>query len=160
MVNLRYRVKGANKRARYQEMAAEDLITFDEPRARLAELDDIRSLAERELRALRNHEELVCKLEADRATLLESLVGVAQDALDSLMGEERHHVYRMLKLGAIVGPGEVLEVSGAFGEKFTMRNSRTPRATLSGRATPYPGARSTIRVSPQAAARVSGAATC
>ena len=129
MVNLRYRVKGANKRARYQEMAAEDLITFDEPRARLAELNDIRSLAERELRALRNYEVLVCKLEAERATLLESLVGVAQDALDSLMGEERHHVYRMLKLGAIVGPGEVLEVSGAFGEKFTMRNSRTPRVS-------------------------------
>ena len=66
MVNLRYRVKGANKRARYQEMAVEDLITFDEPRARLGELDDIRSLAERELRALRNHEELICKLEANR----------------------------------------------------------------------------------------------
>ena len=130
-MNLRYNVKGANKRARYQEMVVEDLITFDEPRARLAELDDIRSLAERELRALRNHEELVCKLEAERATLLESLVGVAQDALDSLMGEERHHVYRMLKLGAIVGPGEVLEVSGAFGEKFTMRNSRTPRVSRS-----------------------------
>ena len=45
LVNLRYRVKGANKRARYQEMAVEDLITFDELRARLAELDDIRTLA-------------------------------------------------------------------------------------------------------------------
>jgi hypothetical protein len=68
LVNLRYRVKGANKRARYQEMAADDLITFDELRARLVELDDIRTLAERELRALRNHEELICKLEADRDT--------------------------------------------------------------------------------------------
>jgi hypothetical protein len=112
-------------------MAVEDLITFDEPRARLAELDDIRSLAERELRALRNHEELICKLEADRDTLLESLVGVAQDALNSLTGEERHHVFKMLKLGAIVGPGEVLEVSGAFGEKFTMRDSKTPRVSRS-----------------------------
>jgi hypothetical protein len=100
MVNLRYRVKGANKRARYQEMAAEDLITFDEPRARLAELDDIRSLAERELRALRNHEELICKLEADRDTLLESLVGVAQDALNFLTGEERHHVFKNAQVGS------------------------------------------------------------
>ena len=135
------------KRARYQEMAAGDLITFDELRARLAELDDIRSLAERELRALRNHEELICKLEADRDTLLESLVDVAQDALNSLTGEERHHVYRMLKLRAIVGPGEVLAVSGAFGEEFAMCHSRTPRAALSGRAAPCPGARLAIRVS-------------
>jgi hypothetical protein len=141
-------------------MAADDLITFEELRARLSELDYAHMLAERELKILRNHEEFICKLEADRDTLLNSLMGVAPDALDSLTPEERHHVYCMLNLRATVGPGWVLEISGAFGEKFTMCNSKTPRATLSGHATPYPGARSTIRASPQAAARVSGAATC
>ncbi len=39
------------KRARYQEMAAEDLISFDEPRAQLSALEDTRKTAERELHA-------------------------------------------------------------------------------------------------------------
>jgi hypothetical protein len=34
------------RRRRYQEMAADDLITFDELRARLVELDDRRTTAE------------------------------------------------------------------------------------------------------------------
>jgi hypothetical protein len=37
------------KRGGYQEMAAADLITFDELRSRLAELDDTRRAAECEL---------------------------------------------------------------------------------------------------------------
>jgi hypothetical protein len=40
------------KRARYQEMAADDLITFDELRVRLTELDETRGIAERELKTL------------------------------------------------------------------------------------------------------------
>jgi hypothetical protein len=76
-------------------------------RARLSELDYARMLAERELKALRNQEELTCKLEADRDTLLNPLMDIAPDALDSLMPEERHHVYRMLNLRATVGPGGV-----------------------------------------------------
>ncbi len=40
------------KRVRYQDMAAADLITFDELRGRLAELDDIRRTAEIELKVV------------------------------------------------------------------------------------------------------------
>ncbi len=50
------------RRTRYQEMAADDLITFDELRARLSELDDIRATAERELEALRNRKEYLSEL--------------------------------------------------------------------------------------------------
>jgi site-specific DNA recombinase len=42
-------VEVERKRARYQEMAASELITFDELRARLLELDETRETAEREL---------------------------------------------------------------------------------------------------------------
>jgi len=44
--------EAGRKRARYQEMAVEGLIEFEELRARLAALEDTRSTAERELRAL------------------------------------------------------------------------------------------------------------
>ena len=37
------------KRARYQDMAAEDLISLDELREKLADLEDNRAAAEREL---------------------------------------------------------------------------------------------------------------
>ena len=76
-------------------MAAADLITFEELRAKLAELEDTRNIAERELKTLRTHREHIGGLEADRAALLDSLVGVAPDALQSLTPEERHHVYKM-----------------------------------------------------------------
>jgi hypothetical protein len=76
-----------HKRARYQEMAADDLITFDELRARLAELDGTRSIAERGLETLRNHEEHIGGLEGARDALLDSLVGTAPDALNLLAPE-------------------------------------------------------------------------
>lgn len=41
------------KRAKYQEMAAEELITLDELRGELADLEDIRATAERELEEVR-----------------------------------------------------------------------------------------------------------
>jgi hypothetical protein len=55
------------KRARYQEMAAADLITFDELRTRLTELDDTRKIAERELEVLRNRNEYLEDLEREIA---------------------------------------------------------------------------------------------
>ena len=78
------------KRARYQEMAAGDLITFDELRARLAELDETRKIAERELALLRGHEEYVRSLERDRDALIDSLEAEASEALDSLTPKQRH----------------------------------------------------------------------
>jgi hypothetical protein len=94
------------------------------------------------LETLRTHRERIGGLEADRDALLDSLVGVAPDALESLTPEERHHVYKMLKLRVIVGSDGALKISGAFGDGFAMCDFKTPRATLSGRVAPCPGARS------------------
>ena len=51
------------RRTRYQEMAADDLISFDELRAKLTELDDTRRTAEQELTALQNRRERLFELE-------------------------------------------------------------------------------------------------
>jgi site-specific DNA recombinase len=102
-----------SKRARYQEMAAEDLISFDELRAKLAELDEARKTAERELAALRDHEERVASLERDRDALLDSLEAQAPEALDSLTPEERRRWYGMLGLTAEVREDGTLIVSWA-----------------------------------------------
>ena len=99
------------KRARYQDMAAENLITFEELRARLAELEETRKTAERELAALRSHEEYVLSLERDRDAMLDSLEAVAPEVLDSLTPEQRHHWYKMLRTTAAVNANGTLEVS-------------------------------------------------
>jgi site-specific DNA recombinase len=100
------------KRARYQEMAAEDLIGFDELRARIAELEDARSTAERELRTLRNRHEQIQQLEQDRETLFDNYVGLVPEALDGLDAPERHRAYKMLRVAAAIGADGSLEVSG------------------------------------------------
>ena len=121
------------KRARYQEMAAENLITFEELRARLAELEETRKTAERELATLRAHEEYVLSLERDRDAMLDSLETVAPEVLDSLTPEQRHHWYKMLRTTAAVNADGTLEVCwvGASGGKVVCET-----ATLS-----LPGAR-------------------
>jgi hypothetical protein len=118
------------KRARYQEMAADDLITFDELRIRLSELANTCSIAERELKTLQNYKERMVGLETDREALLDSLVGIAPDALDSLASEERYHLYKMLKLKVVVRQDGALNVSGAFGDSLAMCDFKTPRGRL------------------------------
>jgi site-specific DNA recombinase len=101
------------KRARYQEMAAENLISFEELRARLAELDEIRATAERELAALHGHEEYISALERERDMLLDSLEAEAPEALDSLAPNQRHHWYKLLRLEVAVHEDGTVEVSWA-----------------------------------------------
>jgi hypothetical protein len=110
------------KRARYQEMAAADLITFEELRARLIELDETRRIAERELKTLSDRQEHLNGLEQDRDALLDSLAEVAPDALDALNSQERHQLYRMLRLKVIANLDGSFEVSGAFGETLDLEN--------------------------------------
>jgi chromosome segregation ATPase len=121
------------KRARYQEMAADDLITFDELRVRLTELDETRGIAERELKTLQAHKVRVAELEMDHDALLDSLVDVAPDAMASLTAEERYHVYKTLKLRVVAYQDDSVEVSGTFGESLDMCQSRTRRAGSAGR---------------------------
>src|SRR5215216_749982 len=101
------------KRARYQEMAAENLITLEELRAHLVELEETRKTAERELALLRSHEEYVFGLERDRDALLDSLEAVAPERLDSLTPDQRHQFYKTLRLTVFVQSDELLEVSWA-----------------------------------------------
>ena len=105
--------EAVNKRSRYQDMAAEGLITFDELRAKLADLRKTREAAERELEALRNQKEHLEELEKDRDVLLESWAEMVPASLESLSGLERNKIYRMLNLLVTPAP-EGYEVSGAF----------------------------------------------
>ena len=104
------------KRSRYQDMAAEGHITFDELGAKLRELEDQRSTAEEELDNLQVRCARLEDLERDRETLLKEYAGMVPEALDELSGEERHQIYRMLHLQVFVYPNGDLEVRGVLRE--------------------------------------------
>ncbi len=104
--------EAGRKRARYQEMATEGLIGFEELRARLAALEETRKTAERELRALQHRAEHLAQLQRDRDSLLESYAGLVPEAIDALVSEERHRAYRIIGLEVHLAPDGSFELSG------------------------------------------------
>jgi hypothetical protein len=80
----------------------------------VANLEDQRRTAEGVLEALRSRDEYLEELERDRDALLASRMNVAPGALDSLTPEERHQVYKVIKLKVVSPADGPLEVSGAF----------------------------------------------
>ncbi|MDP9457485.1 MAG: recombinase family protein [Actinomycetota bacterium] len=101
------------KRARYQEMAAESLITFDELRAKLADLQETSEMARRELEGIETRKERAEQLERDRDALLTFSASFVPEALESLSGEERNRIYRLLRL-EITPQGDKYLVQGVF----------------------------------------------
>jgi hypothetical protein len=100
------------KRARYQDMAAEGLIDFEELRARLTALEDKRKTAEQELRALQRRTEHLAQLERDRDGLLENYAGLMPEAIDALGSQERYRVYRMIGMEAHLASDGSFDLSG------------------------------------------------
>ena len=80
----------------------------------LAELEEMRAVAERELKTLENRRKRIERLEHDKEALLASLEGAVPEALDRLPSESRNRIYRMLNLKVEALLGEPLKLSGVF----------------------------------------------
>ena len=113
------------KRSGFQDMAAEGLITLDELRSKLAELDDLRKTAERELRIIEGRKDALQQLERDRDSLIEHYAIMAPEALDSLTPEERHQLYKILRLRVMAHADRNLTAEGMFGEVSVQGESST-----------------------------------
>jgi hypothetical protein len=100
------------KRSGYIDLAADGIMSRDELKAKLARLEETRETAERELEALRTRQEKIEELQRDKDAVLEHYAALAPEALDSLAPEERHHLYRMLRLKAVARPDEPVELTG------------------------------------------------
>jgi hypothetical protein len=111
-----------SERRSYIKLAVRGTITDLELDEALGELEETRATAERELAALRNQQEALEALELDRAVLLEHYSAIAPEALNSLIPEERHRLYKLLRITVIVQPDITLEVSGVFGEGLSVSN--------------------------------------
>jgi hypothetical protein len=66
--------------------------------------------------------EVLEKLERDRDSLLEHYARMVPTALDNLTSEERQQVYWMLRLRVLAFQDGALEVSGVFGDNFSLEN--------------------------------------
>ncbi len=124
------------KRARFQHAYAEDAISLKDLKDRLVELEELRELAQRELEALRGHEEEIARLERDRDAVLESYAGASSEALDSLTPEQRHNLYRSFRLEVLAHADGTTElVLGdllSYDEVCTKESlSRSPACTTS-----------------------------
>ena len=87
------------ERRGYHRLAAKGHMTDEELVAALSELDEIWETAERELETARARGEAFQRLEHDRDALMESYVDMVGGALEDLAPEERHHIYKLLRLG-------------------------------------------------------------
>jgi hypothetical protein len=114
----------ACKRRRYQDMAAEGLISFDELRSRLAELDDLRKTTERELESLRRRRDRIAVLEHD-GRIMEQYAGLIPAELEALAPEERHRVYKLLRLQVVPGQDGNAELTGVIGAANSICQSQT-----------------------------------
>src|SRR5215211_8706272 len=88
-------------------------MSLEELGSKLKDLDNSRRIAEQELAALKDHRRRVQDLDQDREALLESMAEMVPEALDSLTGEEKSRVYRMLRL-EVTPTTEGYDVSGAI----------------------------------------------
>ncbi len=135
-------------RSGYQEQTAMGLMTIDELAARLKELEDMRRAAERELASLRDHQENLVRLEQDKDLLLDHYAAMAPEALGSLTPEERHQVYKMLRLKVIAHLCGDVELAGdlvcivgrGLGKEGHATEERSNSETTPSRSTPTPSA--------------------
>ena len=110
------------KRSRYQEMAAEGLIDFDELRSKLGTLEAGRKTATRELEALSARAERIASLKLAAEALVEAYSAKAGRGLDLYTPEDKHAAYKALGATVLVSQDAPAEIT--FG--VLRSNSETP----------------------------------
>jgi site-specific DNA recombinase len=104
------------ERRGYHRLAVKGHMTDEELAAALSELDEVRETAERELESARARGEALKRLKHDRDALMESYAGMVRESLENLAPEERHRIYKLLRLGVRFRPDWPLEITGVFSE--------------------------------------------
>jgi len=113
------------KRANFQELAAEGLMTKEELRLKLDNLEQAREVAERELRLARERSERLSALKRDAEDLLEIYEERCVEALEELLPEERREVYKLLDLTVEAYPDGRLEAAWALNARISKVRHRS-----------------------------------
>jgi hypothetical protein len=113
------------KRANFQDLAAEGLMTKQELRSKLDTLELARETGERELRLVSERSERLSALERDAEHLLEAYEKRCVEALDDLSPEERREVYKLLDLTVETHPDGRLEAAWALNASVSKIRGRS-----------------------------------
>jgi site-specific DNA recombinase len=115
-------VSADRQRTKYQEMAAEELITFEELRERLSELEETRKSAQSELEAISLRQQRLEELQRDADDLVHQYAAIVPEALEVIPPEEKHRIYKTLRMKVLLnteGTVAVEIVSGKAPEPDT-----------------------------------------
>jgi hypothetical protein len=105
------------RRDGHLDQPAEGFISIAELKKKLADLEERREVAQRELGKLARHHEHRAELERNASALLERYTFEAREGLDLYTPEDRHDAYRALSIEVISYPVGTVELSGsALGE--------------------------------------------
>ena len=117
----------ARLRRAYQQQQAAGLMSLEELGSMLKDLEETRKLAEDELSNAAVRRDRIEGLERDRDELLSYVSEAVPEGLESLTGEERNRLYRMLRL-EVTPSSEGYEVKGFFcTANLPPRSPRGPR---------------------------------
>jgi site-specific DNA recombinase len=117
-----------HKRAKFQELAADGLMTKEELRSELDTLELTREAAERELRLASERSERLSALERDAEALLEAYEKQCAQVLADLSPEDRREVYKLLDLTVEAHPDGRLEAVWALSASVSKLRGRSRRS--------------------------------
>jgi site-specific DNA recombinase len=111
------RIAAADRqRAKYQEMAAEELITFNELRERLEGLEEAKKTAHGELESISLHRQRLEELERSAEDLVRQYAAIVPESLDAISPEEKHQIYKTLKMRVLVNVEGTVTAETVLGE--------------------------------------------
>ena len=117
------------ERRGYLKLAATGRMSDEDLDEALMELEGARKSAQRELDALKHHQERIEELKQDKEALLAYYEAVAPGALDALTPEERYRFYKLVRLQVRIYPGHGVEISWAGGEGSNACENETVSAS-------------------------------
>jgi site-specific DNA recombinase len=118
------------KRANFQELAAEGLMSKEELRSKLDALALAREAAQRELRLASERSERLSALEGDAEHLLEAYEQRCVEALADISPEERREVYKQLDLTVEAHPDGRFEAAWALNASVSKVRGQSRRACV------------------------------
>jgi hypothetical protein len=111
------RIAAADRqRAKYQEMAAEELITFEELRERLEGLEEAKKMAQGELESISLHRQHLEELERSADDLVRHYAAIVPESLDAISPEEKHQIYKTLRMKVLVNMERTVAVETVSGK--------------------------------------------
>jgi site-specific DNA recombinase len=119
------------RRSGHLDQQAEGLISMAELKDKLADLEERREVAERELGKLARHHEHMAELERDAEALMERYTLEASDGLELYTPKDRHDAYRALGIKVISYPDGTVELTSSVLLEVRSDNVRSNPMDLS-----------------------------